>query len=79
VSPKNPGVALLVSFFFPGVGSMMNGDGGKGAIILIGYILSWAFVWTFVAILAILGFWIWGMVDAYKGAQRWNRKHGVVS
>jgi hypothetical protein len=23
--------------------------------------------------------WIWGMVDAYSGAQRWNAARGIVS
>jgi hypothetical protein len=23
--------------------------------------------------------WIWGMVDAYQGAQRWNARHGIIS
>jgi TM2 domain-containing membrane protein YozV len=79
VSPKSPGIALLVSFFFPGVGSMMNGSAGKGVLILGGYILSWVFVWTLIAIIPLVGFWIWGMVDAYQGAQRWNQAHGVIS
>jgi hypothetical protein len=23
--------------------------------------------------------WIWGMIDAHQGAQRWNRRHGIIS
>jgi hypothetical protein len=23
--------------------------------------------------------WVWGMVDAYQGAQRWNHRHGIIS
>jgi hypothetical protein len=23
--------------------------------------------------------WIWGMVDAYQGAQRWNARYGIIS
>ncbi len=40
VAPKNPALALLVSFFVPGLGSMVNGEVGKGVGILIGYLLS---------------------------------------
>lgn len=79
VAPKNPGLALLVSFFFPGVGSMMNGDAGKGIGILIGYLVSWFLVIVFVGLLGVLGFWVWGMVDAYRGAQKWNARHGIIS
>jgi len=26
-----------------------------------------------------LGMFIWGLIDAYQGAQRWNRRHGIIS
>jgi len=26
-----------------------------------------------------IGIWIWGMIDAYQGAQAWNRAHGILS
>jgi hypothetical protein len=32
-----------------------------------------------VGIVGVIGFWIWGMVDAYQGAQRWNARHGIIS
>ena len=79
VAPKNPAVSLLVSFFVPGVGSMINGDVGKGVVILVGYIISVFLVIVLVGLLGMLGFWIWGMVDAYTGAQKWNLRHGIVS
>jgi TM2 domain-containing membrane protein YozV len=79
VAPKSPALALLVSFFIPGVGSMINGDIGKGVGILVGYIVSYLLVIVLIGILGVLGFWIWGMVDAYQGAQRWNMRHGIVS
>lgn len=86
VAPKSPGIALLVSFFLPGVGSIMNGETGKGVGILLGYLASWVLFWLlFIIVVGFLflfvgiGLWIWGMVDAYTGAQRWNRMHGIVS
>jgi TM2 domain-containing membrane protein YozV len=79
VAPKNPGLALLVSFFVPGVGTMMNGEVGKGVGILVGYIVSVFLTIILIGILGMLGFWIWGMVDAYNGANEWNRRHGIVS
>jgi len=30
VAPKSPGVAVLASFFIPGLGSMISGRGGMG-------------------------------------------------
>jgi len=79
VAPKNPAISLLVSFFVPGVGSMINGDVGIGVAILIGYLISFPLVLVVVGLPMLLGFWVWGMVDAYQGAVRWNRAHGIIS
>ena len=79
VSPKNPAISLLVSFFVPGVGSMINGDVTTGVVILIGYLISFPLVLILIGLPMIFGFWVWGMVDAYQGAVRWNRAHGIVS
>jgi TM2 domain-containing membrane protein YozV len=79
VAPKSPALALLVSFFIPGVGSMINGEVGKGIAILLGYLVSYLLVVVLIGIFGVLGFWIWGMVDAYQGAQQWNRRHGILS
>ena len=79
VMPKNPAVSLIVSFFIPGVGSMINGDTGKGVGILIGYLISWVLIIVIIGIFGVIGFWVWGMVDAYSGAVNWNRRHGIVS
>ncbi len=79
VAPKSPGLALLASFFIPGLGSMMNGNVGRGIGILVGYLVSILLVIVLVGLLGMLGFWIWGMVDAYQGAQRWNLRHGILS
>jgi TM2 domain-containing membrane protein YozV len=79
VAPKSPAVAVLASFFMPGLGSMVNGDVAKGIGILIGYFVSWLFVIVLVGIVGVFGFWVWGMVDAYQGARRWNAAHGILS
>ena len=79
VAPKNPALALIASFFVPGLGSMINGDVAKGVGILIGYVLSLVLVIVLVGIVGVFGFWVWGMVDAYQGARRWNAAHGILS
>jgi TM2 domain-containing membrane protein YozV len=79
VAPKNPGLSLLASFFIPGLGSMVNGEVGKGIGILVGYLVSAVLVLLVIGIVGMLGFWIWGMVDAYQGAQKWNARHGIIS
>ena len=79
VQPKNPGLALLVSFFIPGLGSILNNDVSKGVLILVGYVICAALSWLIVPIIGMVGLWIWGMVDAYQGANAWNRRHGFLT
>ncbi|HET6170753.1 MAG TPA: TM2 domain-containing protein, partial [Terracidiphilus sp.] len=57
---KNPGIALLLSFIFPGGGQFYNGHAGKGILVLLTF-------W-------ILGItYVWSLFDAYLSAQRINR------
>lgn len=79
VAPKNPALSLIVSIFLPGVGSMMNGDVGKGVGILVGYFVSLFLFWLLIPLFIAFALWIWGLIDAYTGAQKWNLAHGVIS
>jgi TM2 domain-containing membrane protein YozV len=79
VAPKSPALSLIVSFFIPGVGSMINGDAGTGIAILVLYVVGVFGSFFLIGIPLAIGVWIWGMVDAYKGAQRWNARHGIIS
>ena len=79
VAPKSPGVALLASFFIPGLGSMLNGDVGKGVAFLLTYLLCWFLFILLVPLLIAFVIWVWAMIDAYQGAVRWNDAHGIIS
>jgi TM2 domain-containing membrane protein YozV len=79
IAPKNPAVSLIVSFFIPGVGSMVNGDSGTGIAILLVWLLGLGTSVFVIGVPVAIGAWIWGMVDAYQGAQRWNARHGIIS
>jgi TM2 domain-containing membrane protein YozV len=79
VMPKNAGIALLISFFIPGVGSLYAGKTSTGVIILVGFIVSCVLTLVVIGILGVIGFWIWGMIDAYQAAQEWNRARGIES
>jgi TM2 domain-containing membrane protein YozV len=65
VKRKEPAVALLLSFFLPGLGQIYNGDVGKGIGMMFGF---WILIWIGVGIV----FWIWSMVDAYQSATNIN-------
>lgn len=62
---KEPGLAVILSFFMPGLGQFYNGEVGKGLGFLIGF---WVLIWVFIGI----GFWIWSMADAYQVATEIN-------
>jgi TM2 domain-containing membrane protein YozV len=79
ILPKNPALGVIVSFFIPGVGSMVNGDAMRGGIILAVYIVGWFLAFFLIGIPILFGAWVWGLVDGYLSAQRWNLAHGIVS
>jgi TM2 domain-containing membrane protein YozV len=79
IAPKNPALGVILSFFIPGLGSMVNGSVGRGVGILVGYFVAWLFTFVLIGIPFVIGFWIWGLVDGYQSAQRWNQAHGILS
>jgi TM2 domain-containing membrane protein YozV len=79
VLPKNPALGVILSFFIPGLGSMVNGSGARGGIILAVYVFGWILSLVLIGIPILIGAWIWGLVDGYLSAQRWNQAHGIVS
>jgi TM2 domain-containing membrane protein YozV len=79
VAAKNPAIGVVLSFFIPGLGTMVNGSAGRGVLILALYAVGWLLSFFLIGIPILIGAWIWGLVDGYTSAQRWNRKHGIVS
>jgi TM2 domain-containing membrane protein YozV len=79
IAAKSPALSLIVSFFLPGVGSMINGDSSRGLLILLLWLLGLGLSWLLIGVPLALGMFIWGLVDAYQGAVRWNRAHGILS
>lgn len=78
VAPKSAGLALLASFFLPGLGQFVNGEGGKGVGFLLAYLVGWASVFVLVGFVVVPAVWIWSMVDAYQSARTWNVRHGIL-
>lgn len=76
VSRREPAFSLVLSFFLPGLGTIVNGKAGKGVAIMGGYFLGVLLSIVLIGIPIMMGFWIWGLVDAYRGAQRHNAQHG---
>jgi TM2 domain-containing membrane protein YozV len=79
VAPKNPVLHLVLSFFIPGLGTMLAGKPGQGVLLLAAYIGACLLCLVLIGFVLVPAIWIWGMVDAYKAAQKWNAAHGVIS
>lgn len=79
VAPRSPALGLLVSFFLPGVGSMIAGRVGKGTGILVGYVVGWFLCVILIGFIIMPAFWIWGLVAGYTDTVAWNRERGIIS
>ncbi|MFC4766642.1 hypothetical protein [Effusibacillus consociatus] len=71
---KNPGVAAVLSFFFAGLGQIYNGQIGKGIGFIIAYFISVFLIFVLIGFITTPILWIWGMVDAYKTAEKLNQE-----
>ncbi|MFN3338248.1 MAG: hypothetical protein ACK40Z_00990 [Dietzia sp.] len=75
-SRKEPALSLVLSFFLPGLGTLINGQTGKGIGIMAGYFLGVLLSVVLIGIPIMLGFWVWGMIDGYSGAKEHNLRNG---
>jgi TM2 domain-containing membrane protein YozV len=78
---KNPGIAAVLSFFFVGLGQIYNGQIGKGvAYMIIGFVCVVIGIATLgVGFILYAIFWIYTIVDAYKSAEKINRRQAKYS
>ncbi|WP_203363729.1 hypothetical protein [Bacillus sp. REN10] len=72
---KNPGVAAVLSFFWSGLGQIYNGQIVKGILLMVWQALNAALMAVFIGYLIYPIVWIFGIFDAYRTANKLNRKH----
>lgn len=77
-SRRNPAASLLASALVPGLGTIINGETGKGVLILVVWITAWLLVLVAVGVILIPAVWIYGIYDALQGARRYNLAHGAT-
>jgi TM2 domain-containing membrane protein YozV len=63
---KNPGISAVLSFFFPGLGQIYNGQIGFGLLFVISFVISIGLCFVVIGIFI----WIFGMIDAYSTAKK---------
>ena len=72
VSEKSPGLAAVLSFFWAGLGQIYNGEISKGILLLVCYGISCVLMAVVIGFFTTPILWIYGMVDAYKTAEKFN-------
>ncbi len=77
-SEKNPALSLILSFLLPGLGQIYNGQVDRGVLMIFGAIIFGALILISIGIFLYLGLWVYGMYDAYKGAEAYNRTLGQM-
>ncbi|MEU4192585.1 hypothetical protein AB0E69_11835 [Kribbella sp. NPDC026611] len=79
VKAKSPGVAAVLSFLWPGLGQIMNGDIGIGILMMVLVVIAWLSLMILIGVVLLPALYIWSIVDAYSKANRWNQAHGIIS
>lgn len=69
---RSPGLAAVLSFLWPGLGQIYNGQFGKAiAFILVGIILVLS-MFILIGFILYPLFWFYNIYDAYRSAQSAN-------
>lgn len=80
--PKNSGVAVLLSFFWSGLGQIYNGQILKGILMMGAHLIAWFLCLVFIGFILVPIIWVFGMYDAYNTAERINsqarRRRGIA-
>ena len=69
---KSTGIAAVFSFFIPGLGQIYNGQIGKGIMYMIVAFFCALSTVLLIGFLLVPIWWIIGIVDAYKTANKIN-------
>lgn len=72
---KSAGLAAVLSFFITGLGQIYNGQFLKGIMFIIAYAISWLLIYVLIGFITTPIIWLWGMIDAYRSAERINRRN----
>lgn len=70
-------LSVFLSIIFPGLGHFYLGLNRKGAIFLLGYIISAVLILLIVGLLLCAVLWIWSLVDVVQSTEALNRGESV--
>lgn len=71
-TPKSVFVAGLLSFIFPGLGQLYNGQTTKAIYFIIGWIVSAILSLILIGYILMLIVWVMSLIDAVKSTEKMN-------
>lgn len=69
---KSPALAVVFSFFLPGVGSIYAGKAAKGTWTLVAYLFAWLSCLLLIGFILAPAVWIFGMVAGANDVTKHN-------
>jgi TM2 domain-containing membrane protein YozV len=70
---KNPGIAAVLSFFYPGLGQLYNGQFLKAGVFMVLQAINILLCFIIIGFVTGAITWIVAIFDAYKSAERINQ------
>lgn len=71
---KSAGLAAVLSALINGLGQIYNGQILKGIIIIVVQIINGALTTILIGWIPLIIVWVWAVYDAYRGAEKVNRR-----
>ena len=69
---KNPGIAVVLSFLYTGLGQLYNGQFLKGFVLMGVQVLNILLMFILIGLVTYPIVWAYGIYDAYKSAENIN-------
>ncbi|RKD76214.1 MULTISPECIES: DUF5683 domain-containing protein [Sinobaca] len=74
---KSPGLAAVLSFLIPGLGQIYNGQIFKGLIIIAIQAVNILLMAILIGYVTYFIFWVYAIYDAYRRADKDNKRAGA--
>ena len=71
---KNAGIAAVLSFFVTGLGQIYNGQIFKGILLILIQIDNGLLLYILIGFITMPIVWLYGVINAYRHAERINRR-----
>jgi len=79
-APKSGGVAVILSFFIPGLGHLYTGNPLSAVLWFVGDVICWVigFLTGGIGFIILPFVWLGAMIHAYISASNFNIRHHAI-